>query len=100
MGQVIIDVPQDVHIRTTIESVEVADEILEIIERRKQANLIDDSKETNGFEKKAKETPTIIPPRRNNLKEDGDAVLGILTLDEKSADELASEIRKKNRTIT
>ncbi len=107
MGQVIIDVPQNVNIKTTIESVEVADEILEIIERRKKLetikpNITNEFEDVESFEKKTKseKTPAILPPRRNNLIEDGDAVLGIWSDDERMADEIARKIREKNRKVT
>lgn len=102
MGQVIIDVPQNVNIKTTIESVEVADEILEIIGRRTKSDLFDKFTDENGFEEKSKsdKTPAILPPRRNSLKEDGEAVLGIWSDKEETADEMAREIREKNRKVT
>jgi hypothetical protein len=94
MGQVIIDVPQNVNIKTTIESVEVADEILEIIGKNPDSPS-DLQKKT-----KAEKTPAILPPRRNSLKEDGEAVLGIWSDNEEVADKIAREIREKNRKVT
>ncbi len=98
MGQVIIDVPQNVNIKTTIESVEVADEILEIIGRRTKSDLFDEFTDENGFEKKSKseKTPAILPPRRDSLKKDLEAVVGIWSDREESADEIARKIRDKN----
>jgi hypothetical protein len=54
------------------------------------------------FEKKTKseKSGAIIPPRRNSLKEDGDAVLGIWSKDEKTADEIARKVREANRKVT
>ncbi|MDQ3636325.1 MAG: hypothetical protein M3405_17750 [Acidobacteriota bacterium] len=98
MGQVIIDVPQDVNIKTTIESVEVANEILEIIGKRTKSDLFGEFSGKDDFEKKSEseKPPAILPPRRNNLKKDLEAVVGIWSDREESADEIARKIRDKN----
>jgi hypothetical protein len=48
------------------------------------------------MEKLLKSNANIIPPRRNNLKEDGDAVLGIWADRDEDAMEIARKIRDKN----
>ena len=82
MGQVIIDVPQDVNRTYRFENTEIGKELLQNLDE---------------LEKKAEsENKSIIPPRRNNLKEDGKAVLGIWSDREESAEEIAQKIRDKN----
>ncbi|MGI8542475.1 MAG: hypothetical protein ACR2MD_03250 [Aridibacter sp.] len=107
MGQVIIDVPQNVNIKTTIESVEVADEILEII--GKKSNLPDDfekktkSDNKNGeFGKAKKNLETIILdlPYDDLDKIDENEVLGIWADNVEEADEIARKVREQNRRTT
>ncbi|HEX9962861.1 MAG TPA: hypothetical protein VGB00_18155 [Pyrinomonadaceae bacterium] len=87
MGQVIIEVPQDVNRSYRVDDSEFSERLLQ--------NLED-------FEQKAKSknSASIIPPRRNNLKEDGDKVLGIWADREESAEEIARKIREQNRRVT
>ncbi len=83
MGQVKIELPQNVNRTYHINDKEFGEQILQ--------NLED-------FEKKIKSErfANVIPPRRNSLKEDGDAVLGIWADREESAEEIAREIRNRN----
>lgn len=87
MGQVTIEIPQNVNRSYQINDSEFGERLLQ--------NLED-------FEKKTKsaKSPAIIPPRRNSLKEDGDAVLGIWAETEEEADEIARKVREANRKIT
>lgn len=87
MGQVTIEIPQNVHRSYQINDSEFGEKLLSDLE---------------DFEKKAtaEKTPAIIPPRRNSLKEDGEKVLGIWADREESAEEIARKIREANRKIT
>ncbi len=97
MGQVIIDVPQNINFRTTIESVEVADEILEIIEKRKKT----ETKKTKiSKPKKILQTVSLILPYDDLDEIDENEAVGIWADREESADEIARRIRENNRKIT
>ncbi len=87
MGQVVIEVPQDINRFYQVENVELGAEILQDLEAMK-------------LEAKSPRIPAIIPPRRNSLKEDGDAVLGIWADREEEAGEIARRVREQNRKIT
>lgn len=87
MGQVIIEVPQDVNRFYQVESVELGAEILQDLDEMEQ-------------KMKPIENPAIVPPRRNSMKEDGDAVLGIWSNREEEADEIARRVREQNRKTT
>jgi len=86
MGQLVIEVPQNINLRINVKSAEIVDEILELVKEPKK--------------KKSGKMSAIIPPRRNSLKEDGDAVLGIWADNEEEADEIARKIRDANRRTT
>ena len=86
MGQLVIEVPQNINLKVSVKSAEIVDEILELVRKPKK--------------KEFSKILAIIPPRRNNLKEDGDAVLGIWADREESAEEIARKIREANRRIT
>jgi hypothetical protein len=82
MGQVIIEIPQNVNRSYQINDSEFGEQLLQDLEE---------------FKKKAKsEKSSIIPPRRNSLKEDLAEVVGIWADGEESADEIARKIRDKN----
>ena len=87
MGQLVIEVPQNVNRSYRVDDSEFSERLLQ--------NLED-------FEKKAKteKVPAIIPPRRHSLKEDGDAVLGIWSDREETVEEIARRIREANRKVT
>ena len=78
MGQLVIEVPQNVNRLFRIKDRKFTEKLLLELEQN-------EVKKTN-----------IIPPRRNSLKEDGEAVLGIWANREESADEIARKIRDKN----
>ena len=84
MGQVLIEIPQKVN-----RSYQVDDSAF-------GKRLLDDLEQYY----KSDETSDIIPPRRNNMKADGDAVLGIWSDREESADEIARRVRENNRKVT
>lgn len=83
MGQVTIEIPQNVNRSYQINDSEFGEQLLQDLEE---------------FEKKSKseKSSAIIPPRRNSLKEDLEAVVGIWADREESAEEIARQIRDKN----
>ncbi len=87
MGQVTIEIPQNVNRACQIDDSKFGDRLLQDLEE---------------FEKKTKseKSSVIIPPRRNSLKEDDDAVLGIWADNVEKADERARKVRQQNREIT
>jgi chlorite dismutase len=87
MGQLVIEVPQNVNRSYRINDSEFGERLLNDLE---------------DFERKteSEKVSAIVPPRRHSLKEDGDAVLGIWSKDEKTADEIARKVREQNRKIT
>ena len=87
MGQVTIEIPQNVNRTYQVDDSEFGEQLLQ--------NLEDFKKKT-----KIGKLSAIIPPRRNSLKEDGDAVLGIWADNEDEADEIARKIREANRKVT
>jgi len=87
MGQVIIELPQNVNRFYQIESVELGEELLQDLEAMEHKT-------------KSPKVPAIIPSRRNSLQEDGDAVLGIWSDREEEADEIARRVREQNRKVT
>ncbi len=114
MGQLVIEVPQNINLKVSVKSVEIVDEILRLVKspkRKLETITLDspydlediDENEANGIWADRGESgklPAIIPPRRNSLKEDGDAVLGIWADNEEEADEIARKVREVNRKIT
>ena len=86
MGQLVIEVPQNVNRSFRVDDSEFSEQLLQDLE---------------DFEKKAKteKVPAIIPPRRHSLKEDLDAVVGIRSDREESAEEIARKIREANRKV-
>jgi hypothetical protein len=83
MGQVTIEIPQNVNRTYQVNDSEFGEQLLQNLEE---------------FEKKPKnkKSKAIIPPRRNSLKEDLANVVGIWADREESAEEIAREIRRKN----
>ncbi len=114
MGQLVIELPQNINLRVTVKSAEIVDEILRLVKspkRKLETIALDlpcdldeiDEKEVLGIlsdRKESGEMPAIIPPRRNSLKEDLAAVLGIWADNEEEADEVARKVREANRKIT
>ncbi len=78
MGQLVIEVPQNIHRLFRIKDSKFTEKLLLELE-----------------EKSVKKS-NIIPPRRDSLKEDGEAVLGIWADREESAEEIARNIRDRN----
>jgi len=87
MGQVVIEIPQNVNRSYRVDDSEFGEKILQDLENFEQ-------------KAKSKNSAAIIPPRRNSLKEDGDKVLGIWADREESAEEIARKIREQNRRVT
>lgn len=114
MGQVVIEVPENINLKFSVNNQEIIDEILKLVKNpKKKLNTItldlpydlDEVDETDAIgiwanHKKSDKMPAIIPPRRNSLKEDGDAVLGIWADNEEESDEIARKIREANRKTT
>ena len=82
MGQLVIEVPQNINRSYRINSEERGAKILRELE-----DLTEDSARI----------PAIIPPSRHSLEEDGNAVLGIWSDREETADEIARRVREQNR---
>lgn len=85
MGQVIVDVPQNVYRSYQVDDSEFGEQLLRDLDENS------DLKDENA---------AILPPRRNNLTEDGQAVLGIWSDREDAADEIARKVREANRRVT
>ncbi len=83
MGQLVIEVPQNINRSYQIKDADFGERLLQDLEEME-------------IEVKPDKTPAIIPPSRNSLKEDGDAVLGIWADREESAEEIARRIRDRN----
>lgn len=83
MGQVTIEIPQNVNRFFQVDDSEFSEKLLQNLEE---------------FEKKTKQenSRVIIPPRRNSLKEDLAEAVGIWADREESAEEIARTIRDKN----
>ena len=90
MGKVILEIPQDVDRVYRIDSEETAAAILEQLEG---------SSKLSKFEQ-AVASGAIQLPTRHSLREDGDAVLGIWADREESGQEIARQIRERNREVT
>lgn len=78
MGQLVIEIPENINRLFRIKDKKFTKKLLAELEQNEV--------------KKSK----IIPPRRNNLKEDLDNAFGIWADREESADEIARKIRDKN----
>lgn len=87
MGQLVIEVPQNVNRSYFIKDADFGERLLQDLDEME-------------LETKPAKISAIIPPRRNNLKEDGDAVLGIWSDSEAEADEIARKVRQQNRRVT
>lgn len=85
MGQLVIEIPQNVKRFYEVKDVGFGERLLQ---------------DLNEMEAKPTKIPAVIPPRRNSLKEDGDAVLGIWSDNEEEAFEIARRIREQNRKVT
>ncbi len=83
MGQVLVEIPQKVNRSYHVEDSAFGEQLLDDLQRYE-----------------SDQTPAIVPPRRNSLKEDGDAVLGIWSDREETANEIAQKVRKDNRKVT
>lgn len=87
MGQIVVEIPQKINRNYKFETLEQGEELLHSVE-----NLVEKSGK--------RKTSSIIPPRRHSLKKDSDEVLGVWADRQESAEELAREIREKNRKTT
>ncbi len=91
MGQVILEIPQNVNRTFRIESEKRAAEILEQLENSDERL----SKFERGVASGAIQLPT-----HHNRREAGDEVLGIWADREESGQEIARKIREGNRKVT
>ncbi|MGI8883419.1 MAG: hypothetical protein ACR2IA_04140 [Pyrinomonadaceae bacterium] len=83
MGQVTIEIPQNVNLRFTVQSEEIADEILRLVKKKP----------------KKRQTMTLdLPYDLDDIDEN--EVLGIWSDNEAAADEIARKVREQNRKIT
>jgi hypothetical protein len=83
MGQVVIEVPQNINLKFSVNSAEVIDEILQLIR------------------KSPKPLETIQLTYPYDLDDvDADEALGIWSDNEETADEIGRRIREQNRKIT
>lgn len=83
MGQVTIEIPQNVNRTYRVDDSKFSRQLLEKLEDfEKKSNLI--------------KPPNVIPPRRHSLKEDLENAVGIWADREESAEEIARKIRDKN----
>lgn len=107
MGQLVIEVPQNINLKITVKSAEITDEILQLVKNPKKnlkktnSDLLYDldENETVNIQSDRDEsgkTPAIIPPRRNSLKKDLAEAVGIWADRDESAAEIARRIRDKN----
>lgn len=80
MGQVTIEIPQNINRFYRVKDSEFSEQLLRELEENSNEEKI----------------PAIIPPRRNSLKEDSDKVLGIWADREESAEEITRRIRDRN----
>lgn len=83
MGQLVIEVPQNINRSYQVDDTEFTERLL---------NDLQDFEKKHQF----KESSAVIPPRRNSLKEDLAEVFGIWADREESAEEIARAIRDKN----
>lgn len=118
MGQVTIEIPQNVNRTYQVDDSEFGEQLLQNLEDFKKKTKIgklsaiipprrnslkEDLANVVGIwadREESAEVSAIILPRRNSLKEDGDAVLGIWADNEDEADEIARKIREANRKVT
>lgn len=82
MGQLVIEVPQNINLRFSVKSVKLADEILRLIKNPKKLETIQ----------------LDYPYDLDDV--DADEALGIWSDDEETADEIARRIREQNRKTT
>ena len=85
MGQVIVEVPQNIFRSYHVEDSEFGEQLL---------RDLDENSDRQG------DNSGMVPPRRNSMVEDGDAVLGIWSDREEVADEIAHKVREANRQVT
>ncbi len=80
MGQVVIEIPQNVNRSFRVKDSEFGEKLLRDLEQN--SNSV--------------ETPAIVPPRRNSLNEDLAEAFGIWADREESAKEISRQIRDRN----
>jgi len=84
MGQLVIEVPQNINLKFSVKSVKVADEILRLVKNPKEKL----------------ETITLELPYDDLDEIDENEVLGIWSDREEVADEIARRVREQNRKTT
>jgi len=83
MGQLVIEVPQNVNRSYRVKDADFGERLLQDLSEME-------------LDAKTEKVSAIVPPRRNSLKEDGEAVLGIWADREESAEAIARRIRDRN----
>lgn len=83
MGQLVIEVPQNINLRINVKSAEIVDEILELVKEPK---------------KKTEIMTLNLPYDLDDVDEN--AAIGIWAEREESAEEIARKIREANRKTT
>jgi hypothetical protein len=91
MGQLVIETTENINRIFHINDNQYVRGLLKDLEK-----IENETSSLTPMEKLLKSNANIIPPRRNNLKEDGDAVLGIWADRDEDAMEIARKIRDKN----
>ena len=103
MGQVVLEIPQNINRTFRIASEKRAAEILEQLENSNEKLKIEQPEDSNErlrkFEKGVA-SGAIELPKHHNRREAGDAVLGIWADREESGQEIARKIREGNRKVT
>ncbi len=84
MGQLVIEVPQNINLKFSVKSAEIADEILRLVKNPK----------------KKLQTITLDLPYDDLDEIDENEVLGIWSDREEEADEIARRVREQNRRTT
>ncbi len=91
MGQLVIETTENINRVFHINDNHYVRGLLKDLEK-----IEEETSSLTPMEKLLKCNPNIIPPRRNSLKKDGDAALGIWADREEDALEIARKIRDKN----
>ena len=84
MGQLVIEIPQRINRTYKIDDSDYGEELMEELDRRTDAAKM----------------PGVVPPRRNDREKTLKEVFGIWSNRAESAQEIARQIREKNRIVT
>ncbi len=84
MGQVLIEIPQNIRRTFRVKSSKCGEQLLKELEENSDSAA----------------SPAVIPPRRNSITEDSDEVLGIWSNSVDVTNEIARKVRENNRKTT